>query len=47
MIATAKWEKVMIEVGTERGEELKTWFWKNMTTHGCRTARFEDSYESA
>ena len=37
----------MKETGAKREEKLKATFWKSMVAKGCRTERFEDTYESA
>ena len=47
VIATTMWGKVSKEEGGEREEELKSDFWKDMLANGCRTERFENTYESA
>jgi len=41
------WDTVGRDVGKRREEELKTTFWKEMLDAGCRTARFENTRESA
>jgi hypothetical protein len=47
IIATTMWSNVRKETGVRREEELKTSFWKGMVANGCRTERFEETYESA
>jgi len=47
IIATTMWGKVGIEEGSEREKELKGDFWKDILDSGCRTERFEKTYESA
>ncbi|KIM73928.1 hypothetical protein PILCRDRAFT_80568, partial [Piloderma croceum F 1598] len=47
IIATTMWNNVRQETGVRREEELKTSFWKGMVDNGCRTERFEETYESA
>ena len=47
VIATTMWGKVEKREGEEREEELKSDFWRDMLANGCRTERFENSYESA
>jgi len=47
VIATTMWGKVGREEGTEREAELKREFWREMMADGCRTERFENTYESA
>jgi hypothetical protein len=46
-LVTTMWGDVREEVGTRRESELKRDFWKEMLASGCRTERFEDTYESA
>jgi hypothetical protein len=47
-IATTMWcELSSREVGIRREEELKTGYWKDLVDNGCKTKRFEDTYESA
>jgi len=47
VIITTMWKKVSEKEGTDREEELKQKFWDEMLANGCRTERFEDTYESA
>ncbi|KIM73936.1 hypothetical protein PILCRDRAFT_716465 [Piloderma croceum F 1598] len=47
VIATTMWSEVKKENGERREGELKRDFWKGMMADGCRTERFEDTYESA
>jgi len=47
VIATTMWGKVSKEEGTEREDELKREFWREMVANGCRTERFENTYDSA
>lgn len=47
IIATTMWGEVRKENGERREQELKRDFWKGMVADGCRTERFEDTYESA
>jgi len=47
IIATTMWGKVDTEEGSEREKELKGDFWKDILDSGCRTERFEKTYESA
>ena len=47
VIATTMWGKVDKEEGEEREEELKSAFWKDALAAGCKTERFELTYESA
>ena len=47
VIATTMWGKVEKEEGEQREEELKSEFWAKMQVDGCKTARFENTYESA
>jgi hypothetical protein len=47
VIATTMWSEVKMESGVRREEELKRDFWHVMLAGGCRTERFEDTYESA
>jgi hypothetical protein len=41
------WSDVREETGVRREDELKEHFWNEMLANGCRTERFEDTYESA
>jgi hypothetical protein len=47
VIATTMWGIVGKEEGNEREAELKREFWREMMADGCRTERFENTYESA
>src|SRR5882672_4969397 len=47
VIITTMWKKVSEKEGTDREEELKQKFLDEMLANGCRTERFEDTYESA
>ena len=47
VIATTMWGKVSKEEGNEREDELRRDFWGEMVAHGCRTERFENTYDSA
>ena len=47
IIATTMWGKVGMEEGAQREQELKEGLWKDMLADGCRTERFENTYESA
>jgi len=47
IIATTMWSEVQKAKGERREQELKRDFWKDMVADGCRTERFEDTYESA
>jgi hypothetical protein len=47
VIATTMWDKVDEEEGNEREDELKRDFWTGMVADGCRTERFENTYDSA
>jgi len=47
IIATTMWNDVREETGVRREGELKKYFWNEMLANGCRTERFEDTYESA
>ncbi|KIM82896.1 hypothetical protein PILCRDRAFT_820190 [Piloderma croceum F 1598] len=46
-IVTTKWNKVRIEEGIQREQELKAGYWKDMIDAGCGTAHFEGTYGSA
>lgn len=46
IIATTMWSIVNPEKGVQREIELKRDFWNDMVRDGCRTERFQDSYES-
>jgi len=47
VIATTMWDRVSEEEGNEREDELKRDFWTGMVADGCRTERFENTYDSA
>ena len=47
VIATTMWDRVSKEEGNEREDELKRDFWTGMVADGCRTERFENTYDSA
>jgi hypothetical protein len=47
ILVTTMWSEVREETGICREGELKAIFWKDMVAGGCRTARFENTYESA
>lgn len=47
VIVTTMWDKVEDEEGSDREEELRDSFWKDMVTKGCKTERFDNTYESA
>jgi energy-coupling factor transporter ATP-binding protein EcfA2 len=47
VIATTMWGKVDADEGAQREGELKGDFWKDILAAGCRTERFDKSYESA
>jgi hypothetical protein len=47
VITTTMWGKVDDEEGDQREEELKNDFWKEMVAQGCKTERFDNTYESA
>jgi hypothetical protein len=47
VLATTMWSDVRAEAGERREQELRKHYWKDMVAGGCRTERFEDTYESA
>jgi len=47
VIATTMWNKVDEEEGRKREDELNSKFWKEMVSNGCKTVRFEDTFDSA
>jgi len=47
VIATTMWSEVKEKIGERREAELKRNYWKGMMADGCRTERFENTYESA
>jgi hypothetical protein len=47
VIATTMWGKVEKEEGEQREAELKSEFWAKMQADGCKTERFENTYDSA
>jgi hypothetical protein len=47
VIATTMWSEVSEEEGKQREEELRAEFWKDIIPDGCRTERFQKTYESA
>ncbi|KAJ4425108.1 hypothetical protein N0V82_000163 [Gnomoniopsis sp. IMI 355080] len=47
ILATSMWDKVTFDEGVRREEELKTKFWRLLTVMGAKTARHEDTAESA
>jgi len=48
ILATTMWGELKDKnTGVRREEQLKTDFWKDMLADGCRTERFDNTYESA
>lgn len=47
ILATSMWDKVTLDEGIRREDELKGKFWKILTVMGAKTARHEDTAESA
>jgi len=47
VIVTTMWGRVTEEEGARREAELKKEFWKDMVADGCKTERFENTYDSA
>jgi chromosome condensin MukBEF ATPase and DNA-binding subunit MukB len=47
VIATTMWGEVKPESAERREAELRREFWTDMVHDGCKTERFQDSYESA
>jgi chromosome condensin MukBEF ATPase and DNA-binding subunit MukB len=46
-LVTTMWADVKEETGIRREEELMRDFWKGMVDDGCKTERFQHTYESA
>jgi hypothetical protein len=46
-IVTTMWGEVPEESGARREKELESVFWGDMVDSGCKTKRFEDTFESA
>ena len=46
-IVTTMWGEVSEETGTRREKELEEVFWGDMVGNGCKTKRFEDTFDSA
>lgn len=47
LLATSMWDKVSLEEGVRREDELKGKFWKLLTVMGAKTVRHDDTGESA
>ena len=47
VIATTMWSKVDKDEGEQREAELKNKFWAEVRADGCKTERFENTYQSA
>jgi chromosome condensin MukBEF ATPase and DNA-binding subunit MukB len=47
IIVTSMWDEVRAEAGERREKELKETFWKEMVAHGCKTERFDHTFETA
>jgi chromosome condensin MukBEF ATPase and DNA-binding subunit MukB len=47
ILVTSMWDEVREEAGERREQELKETFWKEMVAHGCRTDRFDRTFETA
>jgi GTP-binding protein EngB required for normal cell division len=47
VIVTTMWGKVDKAEGSKREEELKGDFWRDILAAGCRTKRFDKTYDSA
>ena len=47
ILGTTMWGEVARGTEDRREGELRTTFWADMISQGCRTARFRDSYDSA
>lgn len=47
VIATTMWGEVEENVGEQREQELKRYFWNQMVADGCTTERFGNTFESA
>jgi len=46
-IVTTMWSDVHEGIGARREKELEKVFWGDMVGSGCKTKRFEDTFESA
>lgn len=46
ILATSMWDKVTLDEGIRREEELKGKFWKLLTVMGAKTARHDDTADS-
>jgi hypothetical protein len=47
ILTTSIWDKIQVEVGYRREKELKDRYWKGILDLGSRTARFQNTYDSA
>jgi len=47
VLATTMWDLVEDQLGTRREQRLQTQFWSDMVADGCRTERFDSTYDSA
>ncbi|KAJ4390796.1 hypothetical protein N0V93_004394 [Gnomoniopsis smithogilvyi] len=47
ILATSMWDKVTLNEGIRREDELKSKFWKLLTVMGAKTARHDDTADSA
>jgi chromosome condensin MukBEF ATPase and DNA-binding subunit MukB len=47
VIATTMWSEVRLEAGIRKEEELKRTYWHDLLDGGCRTERFDNTYQSA
>jgi hypothetical protein len=47
VIVTTMWSDIKEEDGVRREAQLKGGYWQEMVVNGCKTERFENTYESA
>ena len=46
-LVTTMWDLVEDQEGTQREQQLQNEFWTDMVVSGCRTERFDSTYDSA
>ena len=47
ILVTTMWNEIKEETGVRREAELKATFWKDMLRNGCKTKRFNHTFDSA
>lgn len=47
ILVTTMWDEVREDAGVRRETELRETFWRDMIAHGCKTERFDRTYEAA